>query len=177
MMFVLEEGSYMQACKFGRKCFVLPLCAAILLCGCSVEAAESDLAFSVHVTLSQRAAAKLASTSEAMIVSASYSGAPKPSAEKHADEVGQINLGAENVEAAGKAGTVHVPGAKVNRDHLSWVEGPIMLNVNVYSARHAGPDNILSCDIFDGPLQDAVRKPISLNCSLIAEKVAVAVQT
>ena len=45
----------------------------------------------------------------------------------------------------------------------------MLLNVNVYSARHSGPDNILACDFFDGNLENAVHKPMSLHCTLIAE--------
>src|SRR5690606_13529748 len=44
------------------------------------------------VTLSKKAAAKLAAEKEGIVVYASYYGDPKKSAEKHADEVGQIDL-------------------------------------------------------------------------------------
>ena len=60
--------------------------------------------------------------------------------------------------------------AHIRRDRLSDVRGPVLLNVNVYSARHTGPDNILNCDSFDGILQEAVHKPLALHCSLITEK-------
>ena len=154
---------------FGRSWIGLLTCGVILLSSCPIEAAENRFAFSVHISLSSKAAAKLAATSEAMIVSASYSGNPIPAAEKEANEIGQIDLGIENVEASGKSGSVYVTGTKVNRDHLRWLKGPVLMNVNVYSARRSGPDNILACDFFDGKLEDAVRKPLSLHCSLITE--------
>lgn len=135
------------------------------------RAAQDSLAFSVAITLSQKAAEKLAALHENIIVSASYSGDPAPGAEKHADEIGRIPLGIENIEAPGKAGSVSVPGTKIKRNRFAWVKGPVLLNVNVYSARHSGPDNILACDFFDGNLEDAVRKPISLHCSLIEEGI------
>ena len=47
-----------------------------------------------------------------------------------------------------------------------------MLNVNVYSARRTNPDNILSCDFFDGKLSSAVRKTPTLHCTLIEERTA-----
>ncbi len=137
-----------------------------------MKASENNFAFTVQITLSEKAATTLAKTSEAMVVSASYSGQPIPTAAKYADEIGQIDLGVENIEVPGKAATVRVTGSKVNRAHVLWVKGPILLNVNVYSARRSGPDNILACDFFDGTLQQAVRKPISLHCSLIAENAA-----
>lgn len=135
----------------------------------ATRAAQDNIAFSIEITLSQKAAAKLAALHENIIVSASYSGDPAPGAERHTDEIGRIPLGIENIEAPGKAGTVIIPGTKIKRNRFAWVNGPILLNVNVYSARHSGPDNILACDFFDGNLEDAVHKPMSLHCSLIAE--------
>ena len=143
--------------------------AALLFPNLPMSAAEDNLAFSVQISLSQKAEAKLAALHENMIVSASYSGDPTPGAEKHADEIGRIPLGIESIETPGKAGTVRVPGTKIKRNHFAWVKGSVLLNVNVYSARRSGPDNILACDFFDGSLQDAVSKPVSLHCSLITE--------
>jgi hypothetical protein len=143
--------------------------AAILLSSPATHASEDQFAFTVRITLSPKAAATLTQTSEGIIVSAAYSGDPIPSAVKHADEIGQINLGLENVEVPGKPATVQVTGTKIYRNHVPWIKGPILLNVNVYSARRSGPDNILACDFFDGTLQQAVRQSLSLHCSLIAE--------
>jgi hypothetical protein len=154
--------------KTKRDARILVLVALVLLT-LPIKAAEDSLAFSVEITLSQKAAAKLAALHEGIIVSASYSGDPAPGAEKHTDEIGRIDLGRDEIEVPGKAGTVRVPGTKIKRDHFAWVKGPVLLNVNVYSARHTGPDNILACDFFDGNLQDAIRKPMSLHCSLITE--------
>jgi hypothetical protein len=143
--------------------------APLLFPNLPMGAAEDNLAFSVQITLLQKAEAKLAALHENMIVSASYSGDPAPGAEKHSDKIGRIPLGIESIETPGKAGTVRVSGAKIKRNRFIWVKGPVLLNVNVYSARRSGPDNILACDFFDGNLQDAVSKPVSLHCSLIAE--------
>jgi hypothetical protein len=135
-----------------------------------VGAADEDsFAFLVKITLSPKAAAKLAALHEGITIAASYSGDPAPEAEKHTDEIGRINLGREEVDTRGKPGTVRVPDTKIKRNRLAWVKGPILLNVNVYSARRSGPDNILNCDFFDGNLQDAVGKTMSLHCSLISE--------
>jgi hypothetical protein len=152
--------------------FVLPasfVFVALLASNPPTKAAEESLAFSVEISLSQKAAAKLAALPEGIIVSASYSGDPAPGAEKHTDQIGRIPLGIENIEAPGKAGTVSVTATKIKRNRFVWIKGPVLLNVNVYSARHSGPDNILACDFFDGNLEDAVHKPMSLHCSLIAE--------
>jgi hypothetical protein len=145
------------------------LSMALILLILPVKAAEDSFDFSVEITLSQKAAAKLTALHEGIIVAASYSGDPAPGAEKHTDQIGRIDLGREEIETPGKAGTARIPGAKIRRNRFTWIKGPVLLNVNVYSARHSGPDNILSCDFFDGNLDDAIRKPISLHCSLIEE--------
>lgn len=156
---------------YSRLQSVCVLGVAVLFAPPLTTAAGKSYAFSVNITLSQKAAMKLTALHEGIVVSASYSGDPAPGAEKHTDEIGRISLGIESVEAPGKAGTVQVTGVKVKRSRLVWVKGPVLLNVNVYSARHSSSDNILSCDFFDGNLEDAVRKPISLHCSLIEEGV------
>lgn len=145
------------------------LAVTIVPLSISPAKAEENLAFSVEIALSQKAAAKLAARHEGIIVSASYSGDPTPGAERHTDEIGRIDLGRDEIEVPGKPGTVLVPGKKIKRSRLAWVKGPILLSVNIYSARHSGPDNILACDFFDGNLDDAIRKPMSLHCSLIEE--------
>lgn len=156
--------------KLGSPCALLILAATgTCLAGSAYSPAQNTLAFSVEITLSTKAAARLAALHENIIVSADYSGDPAPGAEKHTDEIGRIPLGIENIETPGKAATVRVPGTKIKRNRFAWIKGPVLLNVNVYSARRSGPDNILACDFFDGNLEDAIRKPMSLHCSLIEE--------
>jgi len=127
-------------------------------------------AFDVEISLSDRAAARLKMRNESIVVSAYYSGAPKPSAERHTNQIGTIDLGTENVEVIGAAGLVRVTGTKIDIDRLEWIKGPVMVNVNAYSGRHSSPDNILACDFFDGKLSSVVRKTPTLHCSLIDER-------
>jgi hypothetical protein len=125
----------------------------------------------VRITLSDKAAATLKRLNEGIVISASYSGDPKSSAKEHADEIGRIPLGVQDVELPGKPATVIISGSHLKRGRLAWIRGPILLNVNVYSARRSGPDNILTCDFFDGRLRDALRRIVPIHCSLIEEKV------
>jgi hypothetical protein len=76
----------------------------------------------------------------------------------------------ENVEVVGAEGLVRVTGTKIDIKRLDWITGPVMLNVNLFSGRHASVDNILACDFFDGKLSSAVRKTPELHCSLIEEQ-------
>lgn len=134
--------------------------------------AQSPYAVTVQITLSPDAAAKLSSLHEGMVVSASYAGEARPGAKRHADQIGQIDLGSDKVEVAGAPITVHLSGTGLKKTRLRWTQGPPMLNINVYSARRSGPDNILACDFFDGELRHATAKPVALHCTLITERVA-----
>ena len=154
--------------------------AALLCSACApwisaepVRTPSEPYAFQVSVSLSEKAAATLQHLNEGIVISASYSGKPRPSAKEHADQVGQIALGNQNVEIPGKPATIIVNGSSLKRGRLSWVHGPVLLNVNVYSARRSGPNNILACDFFDGRLRSTFHQPVQIHCSLIEEKAEV----
>lgn len=147
--------------------------AAYFLLACAGPAtAQGDMGFDVNVTLSQKAAAKLAAEKEGIVVLASYYGDPKRNAEKHANEVGQIDLTPqdEQVELSGSGGHARVSGAKVDTKRLDWLAGPAKVNVNVASARKSSSGNLLDCDFIDSALADVRKAPVTLHCYLIEEK-------
>jgi hypothetical protein len=153
--------------------FRLIAAAALLLLTPPAPAQQDQpiiFAFDVRITLSDLAAERLRTTREGIVVSAYYTGDPLPSAENRANQIGTIDLGAENREVIGAEGLVRITGKKIDLRRLDWIKGPVMLNVNVYSARRTNPDNILSCDFFDGKLSSAVRKTPTLHCTLIEER-------
>lgn len=153
--------------KFNRMTIV----ASVLLAYALPAAAQDDMSVDVNVTLSEKAAAKLAADKEGIVVFASYYGDPKKTAEKHADEIGRIDLTPkdEEVEIPGKEGQARISGKTVDAKRLEWLAGPVMVNVSISSARKSSSDNILSCDFIDGPLSDAQKKPVTLHCGLIEE--------
>jgi hypothetical protein len=156
--------------KRHRSSLALTIAAAVLL---AVPAtAQGDMGFDVDVTLSKKAAAKLAAEKEGIVVFASYYGDPKRSAEKHANEIGQIDLTPQDEEVAipGTGGRAHISGAKVDTKRLDWLAGPAKVNVNVASARKSSSDNLLNCDFIDGALADVRKAPVTLHCYLIEEK-------
>jgi hypothetical protein len=155
-----------------RSASVAALCLAIapVISTGAIRTRNEPYAFQVRITLSDKAAATLKRLDEGIVISASYSGDPKPSAKRHADQIGQIALGIQNVEIPGRPATVIVSGSHVKRGRVAWIRGPILLNVNAYSARHSGPDNILNCDFFDGRLRDTARRTVPIHCSLIEER-------
>ncbi|WP_159589738.1 hypothetical protein [Chelativorans xinjiangense] len=147
--------------------------ATTMLLACSLPAmAQGDMGFDLEVTLSEKAAAKLAAEKEGIVAFASYYGDPKRGAEKHADEIGQIDLTQqdEEVEISGSGGRAHISGAKVDTKRLDWLAGPAKVNVNIASARKSSSDNLLDCDFIDGALADVRKAPITLHCYLIEEE-------
>jgi hypothetical protein len=154
----------------------LRLIAATTLLLTPLAPAQQDqpiiFAFDVRITLSDLATERLRTTREGIVVSAYYTGEPLPSAENRANQIGTIDLGTENREVIGAEGLVRITGKKIDLRRLEWIKGPVLLNVNIYSARRTNPDNILSCDFFDGKLSSAVRKTPTLHCTLIEERTA-----
>lgn len=123
----------------------------------------------ISVSLSEKAAATLRERNEGIVVSASYSGEPTAAAKPHADEIGRIDLGTETHSLAGSGGSIQLGGPQSGSKRLDWIQGPVLINVNVFSARKSSQDNLLSCDFIDGPLPQVAAKPVALNCSLIDE--------
>lgn len=152
---------------FGR----LVIAVSVLSAWSMPATAQGDMGFDIDVTLSKKAAARLASQKEGIVAFASYYGDPKRGAEKHANEIGQISLSPqdEEVELPGSGGRAHISGAKVDTKRLDWLAGPPKVNLNIASARKSSSDNLLSCDFIDGVLADVRKAPIALHCSLIEE--------
>ena len=128
--------------------------------------------FDVDIVLTPKAAAALATRQEGLFLFASYAGAPRKSAEKYVDAIGQIDLVGHDAQMTipGRSGTIHFKGPAITASRLALIDGPVMVNLNVASARKSSPDNLLACDFIDGKLAD-VRKtaPITLHCGLIDE--------
>jgi hypothetical protein len=124
--------------------------------------------FDLVVNLTPRAAEALKLAREGVVVSAWYYADPKPGA-TNVNPVGLIDLAVEERELASFAGTLRVGGEGVDTMALGEIGGPVMVNVNVYSTRRSGPDNILDCDFFDGFLSRAAAAPVELRCGLFDE--------
>jgi hypothetical protein len=165
-----EAGSLLALLALTTAADAAPSGQGRRVAGGAPSVTKNPYGFDVAVALSPRAAAKLAALGEGIIISASYFGDPAPGAERHADEVGQIDLGREQVEIPGRGGPGVITGRGLRRARLAWLtaRGP-EVNVNVYSARRSGPDNLLDCDFFQDSLGAARSRVIRLNCKLIGE--------
>lgn len=145
--------------------------AMLGLAGSLRAESQSSLRFDISISLSDKAREALHSRREPLVALVSYYGDPTKQAERHADEVGHIQLSpsASTVELPLGQTQVQISGRQVRRERLEWIKGPVMVNVNIVSGRRSSPDNLLSCDIIDAPLKVVQKAPVKLNCGLIIE--------
>jgi hypothetical protein len=125
--------------------------------------------FSVAVTLSPQAAARLANPKETVLVAANFYGIPK--AEKLRMEYqGQFPLADEqDIEIPG-AGVAHFVGPHYDKSKLSAMQGDVlMVALQIVSGRHSSPDNLLDCAPYEDSIAHAAEKPIAILCKLIGE--------
>ncbi len=150
--------------------------SALILCLAATGAvaqrppARPPAGFTIDVSFSPRAAAEMARRREGLTISAYYEGEPTRAARRHASEEGTIGLGEETITVGGRAGPVTVTGRGFRAARLGWIRpGTARVNVNLYSARHSGPDNNLTCDLVEGPLARIGGRTHPVRCRLIAE--------
>jgi hypothetical protein len=131
-------------------------------------AALSPYAFDINLTLTARAAERLASTDERVMVDAMYYGLPvsddAPGIDKEDMEIG---LGASEIEVAPESAAVKVTGEGFDATYLKSVKGDPEVLVNIYSARKTHENNLLNCGIYQGPVSMAQKKPVEIQCDLI----------
>jgi hypothetical protein len=142
---------------------------AALLAGLAGAASADSFGIDVKISLSPEAARRLTVDGEGMVVAAWWYGEPNPAGMAHVDAIGRIDLGDATVEVPGQPGSARLGGPEGLVPRLAWVDGPVWVNINIWSARRSGPDNILDCDFFDGELAHATARPIALRCALIGE--------
>jgi hypothetical protein len=150
--------------------FVICSWAIALSIPVPASATDGSMGFSVDVSLSSPAAAKLNALKEKIVVSVLWYGEPTGAARKRADEMGQIDLGTEQVRLPASGGRAEITGRSVQVKHIDWVKDrAVQVNVNVFSARLSGPDNYLDCGAFEDTVVIARSKPVQMVCKLIGE--------
>lgn len=158
----------MKAIAFLAPALVLAACEPALDASASGASAKSPYAFEVELTLTPRTIAKLEGMREMVTVSGMYWGEPTAEARAHADGMGQINLGADDIKVQPSSRRVIVPGAAIDPKVLgSDVEGPPQVLVNVFTSRMAHENNLIDCGIYEGPIAMAQKKPVDITCDLI----------
>jgi hypothetical protein len=130
-------------------------------------------AFDVAVSLTPKAAARLAHPHETLIVTAYVYGDANEKGRRLrlGDDLDQIAFGQEQDVELPTAGVAHVPGVRYDRRRLAYVEGGrLQVLVNVFSGRRSSKDNLLDCGIFQDTVEAAARAPIPIACKLIGER-------
>lgn len=151
---------------------VIPLCLAVAfgLASIPAHADQQQYGFTVNVTLSPKAAARLAKLKEGVAVAAYYGGEPVPARMKEGGESGEISLDTETITLSSTGGPAAITGRHVDTSRLSWIKGGVaQVLINVFSARRSSPDNLLDCGIFEGSVAKARSAPIKIACKLIEE--------
>jgi hypothetical protein len=127
--------------------------------------------FSVAVTLSEKAKAKLLQSHETVIVAGYLTGDPKKGTPKKLiDEMGQLNLGEVKSEVqpgeVAKFGEVKI----MKKEAFAWVDSNgVQILINVYSGRKSSQDNLLDCGLYEGALRPVQETTIPISCKLIGE--------
>jgi hypothetical protein len=156
------------------------LSAALLgeISGASAQSAASPFGFTIRVSLSPKAREKLTTISESVTVRSFYYGksakAPTRAEIKRAlangEEPGQIEILGDTVTLPAAGGIAEMSGRTVSaKDAAAYGRNPINVNINVFSARRAAPDNLLDCSLFDDAVSVARTQPIVVTCRLIGE--------
>ncbi len=144
---------------------LLALSALFCLTACQAPAAHGPYAFAIDVTLTPAAMQKLASLHETVAVQAFYAGLPAPGVQATPD--GEVDLGSEKVEFTPPQGHVTFTGSAISDGDLKTISGKPRVLINVFSARHAAPDNVLDCTIFEDEIAVAQAQTPHITCDLI----------
>jgi hypothetical protein len=125
--------------------------------------------FAVTVSLSPRAAARLAHPKETIMISADFYGDSNGKNRRLENDVGEIDLAPSQKDEIPGAGTAQFHGPKYDKSKLAYVDANgLQVLINVFSGRHSSPDNLLDCDLFQDKIALAA-KGIAIHCKLIGE--------
>ena len=147
--------------------------AAVAALAASAQAAPAwtvGPAFSVTVSLSPKAAARLAHPKETIMISADFYGDSNGKNRKLENDVGEIDLAPSQKDEISGAGTAQFHGPKLrDQSKLAYVDANgLQVLINVFSGRHSSPDNLLDCGLFQDKIALAA-KGIAIHCKLIGE--------
>lgn len=145
----------------------LAAAAAAVFVPASAAMVDMTPLYTVQITLSPKAAAKLSSSGETITIAAMYGGPAKPGVPTEGD--GMVFAGEELSVTAG-AGNVLQGGIMLDEKEVAKIDGEVELLINVYTSRTKFEDNLLSCGIWQDKLSAIPQDtPIPISCALIEE--------
>ncbi len=139
----------------------------VLLRSLAAQAPSAGPSFRVAVTLTPAARRELLQRKEKLRVFGYFYGRPRPGVITHEGEVG---LGAITEQQFEVDAVASVPETRFKAANLRKMQGSAELLLNVVSARLSSGDNLLSCDIYEGPPPPKAGLTVSLQCGLITEQ-------
>ena len=126
--------------------------------------------FAVQVSLSPKAAARLAKPRETIVISADFYGDANAKGRRRENEIGQIVLARTQKDEIAGAGVARFHGPRYDKTLLGDVDANgLQVLINVFSGRHSSPDNLLDCDLFQDKVSIAAKTAIPIHCKLIGE--------
>jgi len=129
----------------------------------------STFGFSIRVAFDAATQTRLEALNENVTVSVAFYGEPTAAAApRYADQTPQVvDLGEEVATIGPQTQVVYLSGAVVNTSLLGDVEGPVKANINIYTARMSGPDNLISCPLIDDAIVALKAAEAASACTLI----------
>jgi hypothetical protein len=121
----------------------------------------------VELAFSDEALAELQQRGEGVTLGSHWIGEPAEGATMTDPETGMVYLQREELTVYPGPATL-ILGTNLSAAPLDQVIEPV-LNLNVFSARWTDDNNLLHCDLLDGPLSQLAGSTHKLTCKLIGE--------
>lgn len=127
--------------------------------------------FRVQIIYSDKARAELKRRQETVVILGYPFGFPAKSAPRNiVSKQGEIGI-ADDLRAEIQPGQVaNIPTLTLDGSNFKYLTAAgIQILINVVSGRKSSPDNLLNCDIYEGPLKKVQGQAIPIHCKLIGE--------
>lgn len=124
--------------------------------------------FELTLRLSDKLVAELTEKNETIIVAAYFYADANEKGASEVDDMGRITLSDERTEMPPASGPVIVNGV-IDPIMLGLTQGPVSVNVSVFSGRKSAEDNLIGCDFIDGPVSELTAAPTEIYCGLLTE--------
>ncbi len=144
---------------------------AMLRCLCVMMAlaspATAQNVVELRLTFDDETRLTLAQIGERVTVNVWLYGEPSAEGRDYANDMGQVYLGTETFDIWPDDQTLQL-GSSLAGAPTELVQEP-MMNVNIYTSRIADENNLIDCEVIDGPFSQLVAEPQTAACSMLAK--------